>query len=164
MSAITDAHAPPAAPATVNFDNSLDIRGLLVFLAILAGGLFFMAYSIYSDISVSGAPAPTTVMPYILLGVAMLIALGFEFVNGFHDTANAVATTSIRPHLSARPAICGRLVRNVNFLGVLTSTARSLSASWSPFPVELILQVGSSAGFAMVFALLIAAIIWNSNT
>jgi hypothetical protein len=33
----------------------------------------------------------TSIFPYLLLGVALLTALGFEFVNGFHDTANAVA-------------------------------------------------------------------------
>ena len=44
MSAIADTHAPMGAPATVKFDNSLNVRGLLVFLAVLAGGLFFMAY------------------------------------------------------------------------------------------------------------------------
>jgi inorganic phosphate transporter, PiT family len=162
MSAITDAHAPPAAPAKVNFDNSLDIRGLLVFLAILAGGLFFMAYSIYSDISVSGAPAPTTVMPYILLGVAMLIALGFEFVNGFHDTANAVATVIYTHSLAPQYAVVWS--GTWNFLGVLTSSGAVAFGVVSLLPVELILQVGSSAGFAMVFALLIAAIIWNLGT
>ena len=162
MSAITDAHAPPAAPATVNFDNSLDIRGLLVFLAILAGGLFFMAYSIYSDISVSGAPAPTTIMPYVLLGVAMLIALGFEFVNGFHDTANAVATVIYTHSLAPQYAVVWS--GTWNFLGVLTSSGAVAFGVVSLLPVELILQVGSSAGFAMVFALLIAAIIWNLGT
>jgi inorganic phosphate transporter, PiT family len=162
MSAITDAHAPPATPATVNFDNSLDIRGLLIFLAILAGGLFFMAYSIYSDISVSGAPAPTTVMPYVLLGVAMLIALGFEFVNGFHDTANAVATVIYTHSLAPQYAVVWS--GTLNFLGVLTSSGAVAFGVVSLLPVELILQVGSSAGFAMVFALLIAAIIWNLGT
>ncbi len=51
-----------------------------------------------------------------------------------------------------------------NFLGVLTSTGAVAFGIVSLLPVELILQVGSSAGFAMVFALLIAAIIWNLGT
>ena len=162
MSAITDAHAPPAAPATVKFDKSLDIRGLLIFLAILAGGLFFMAYSIYSDIASSGAPAPTTIMPFVLLGVAMVIALGFEFVNGFHDTANAVATVIYTHSLAPQYAVVWS--GTLNFLGVLTSSGAVAFGVVSLLPVELILQVGSSAGFAMVFALLIAAIIWNLGT
>ena len=59
-----------------------------------------MAYSIYADISQAGG-GPTTILPFLLLGVALLIALGFEFVNGFHDTANAVATV-IYTHSLAR--------------------------------------------------------------
>ena len=51
-----------------------------------------------------------------------------------------------------------------NFLGVLTSSGAVAFGILQLLPVELILQVGSSAGFAMVFALLIAAIIWNLGT
>jgi PiT family inorganic phosphate transporter len=162
MSAITDIHSPPTAPARVNFDKPMDIRGILAFLAVLAGGLLFMAYSIYADIEGSGAPAPTTVLPFLLLGVAMLIALGFEFVNGFHDTANAVATV-IYTH-SLQPQIAVIWSGAWNFLGVLTSSGAVAFGILSLLPVELILGVGSSAGFAMVFALLIAAIIWNLGT
>ena len=100
--------------------------------------------------------------PYILLGVALLVALGFEFVNGFHDTANAVATViythSLEPHLAvAWSGFC-------NFIGVLTSTGAVAFTIITLLPVELILQVGSGSGFAMVFALLIAAILWNLGT
>src|SRR5580700_1796890 len=162
MSAITNVHAPQASPATVNFDKPTNMRGVIVFLAILAGGLFFMAYSIYSDIAASGAPAPTTIMPFVLLGVAMVIALGFEFVNGFHDTANAVATVIYTHSLAPEYAVIWS--GTLNFLGVLTSSGAVAFGIVSLLPVELILQVGSSAGFAMVFALLIAAIIWNLGT
>ena len=51
-----------------------------------------------------------------------------------------------------------------NFLGVLTSSGAVAFAIVSLLPVELILQVGSKGGFAMVFALLVAAIIWNLGT
>jgi PiT family inorganic phosphate transporter len=162
MSAITNVHAPQASPATVNFDKPTNMRGVIVFLAVLAGGLFFMAYSIYSDIAASGAPAPTTIMPFVLLGVAMVIALGFEFVNGFHDTAKAVATVIYTHSLAPEYAVIWS--GTLNFLGVLTSTGAVAFGIVSLLPVELILQVGSSAGFAMVFALLIAAIIWNLGT
>ena len=162
MSAITDANAVPAAATHVQFDKPMDIRGVLIFLAVLAGGLLFMAYSIYADIEGAGAPAPTTILPFILLGVAMLIALGFEFVNGFHDTANAVATV-IYTH-SLQPQVAVIWSGTWNFLGVLTSSGAVAFGILSLLPVELILGVGSSAGFAMVFALLIAAIIWNLGT
>ena len=112
---------------------------------------------------VSGSTTKTlAILPFLLLGVALLIASGFEFVNGFHDTANAVATViytnSLPPHVAV--VYSGAL----NFLGVLVSSGAVAFGIISLLPVELILQVGSSAGFAMVFALLIAAIIWNLGT
>ena len=100
--------------------------------------------------------------PYILLGVALLIALGFEFVNGFHDTANAVATViythSLEPHIAV--VWSGMW----NLIGVLTSSGAVAYTILTLLPVELVLQVGKGAGFAMVFSLLLAAIIWNLST
>ena len=104
----------------------------------------------------------TTYLPYLLLFVALLIALGFEFVNGFHDTANAVATV-IYTH-SLPPHVAVVWSGFFNFLGVLLSSGAVAFGIISLLPVELILQVGIGAGFAMVFALLIAAIIWNLGT
>src|SRR5262249_3488453 len=101
-------------------------------------------------------------VPFILLFVALLIALGFEFVNGFHDTANAVATVIYTHALLANFAVVWSGV--FNLLGVLWSSGAVAFGIVSLLPVELILQVGSSAGFAMVFALLIAAMIWNLGT
>ena len=92
----------------------------------------------------------------------MLIALGFEFVNGFHDTANAVATVIYTHALPAQVAVVWSGCWNL--LGVLASSGAVAFGIVSLLPVELILQVGSSAGYAMVFALLIAAIIWNLGT
>ena len=60
-------------------------------MGVVAAALLFVAYSIYVDVDATGTRV-TTYLPYLLLFVALLIALGFEFVNGFHDTANAVAT------------------------------------------------------------------------
>jgi PiT family inorganic phosphate transporter len=74
-----------------NLDNRHNWIAVLIFLGLLAGGVGFSAYSLHQDIEQAGTPI-TTWMPFLLLGVALLIALGFEFVNGFQDTANAVAT------------------------------------------------------------------------
>ena len=120
-----------------------------------------MAYSIYSDIDASGQKV-YSYLPFILLFVALLIALGFEFVNGFHDTANAVATVIYTHALPANFAVVWSGM--FNLAGVLLSSGAVAFGIVSLLPVELILQVGSSAGFAMVFALLIAAIIWNLGT
>ncbi|HTJ62253.1 MAG TPA: inorganic phosphate transporter [Alphaproteobacteria bacterium] len=101
-------------------------------------------------------------LAYVLLGVALTIALGFEFVNGFHDTANAVATVIYTRSLPANVAVVWSGAWNLT--GVLVSSGVVAFGIISLLPVELILQVGSAAGFAMVFALLIAAIIWNLGT
>jgi inorganic phosphate transporter, PiT family len=163
MTSITSAEiavGPEQGPKP-KLDHATDIRAILIFLAIIAGGLGFTAWSIFRDIQETGAPV-TTYLPFALLGVALLIALGFEFVNGFHDTANAVATVIYTHSLPANVAVV--YSGFFNFLGVLVSTGGVAFSIVSLLPVELILQVGSSAGFAMVFALLIAAIIWNLGT
>jgi PiT family inorganic phosphate transporter len=133
--------------------------GIFAVFAIMAVGAAYAGSQLVSDLSV--VPARSW-LPFALLGVALLIALGFEFVNGFHDTANAVATVIYTHSLPAYVAVVWSGV--FNFLGVLTSTGAVAFGIISLLPVELILQVGSSAGFAMVFALLIAAIIWNVGT
>jgi inorganic phosphate transporter, PiT family len=140
----------PASPAAI-----------IIFVGLLAAGLLFMGYSLYDDVSTTAVKA-TTYLPYLLLFVALLIALGFEFVNGFHDTANAVATVIYTHSLPANIAVVWSGF--FNFLGVLVSSGAVAFGIISLLPVELILQVGSSAGFAMVFALLVAAIIWNLGT
>src|SRR6516225_9737876 len=134
---------------------------LILFFGLLAAGILLVAYSIYTDINETGTKVKTY-LPFILLFVALLIALGFEFVNGFHDTANAVATVIYTHSLPAHIAVVWSGM--FNLLGVLLSSGAVAFGIVSLLPVELILQVGSSAGFAMVFALLIAAMIWNLGT
>src|SRR5262245_4796370 len=149
-----------AAPADTRpqLDQKPSRTTIALFILLLVGGLIYTAYSLSSDVSASGVQA-TTYLPFVLLGIALLIALGFEFVNGFHDTANAVATV-IYTH-SMAPNFAVVWSGAFNFLGVLVSSGAVAFGIISLLPVELILQVGSSAGFAMVFALLIAAILWN---
>jgi PiT family inorganic phosphate transporter len=156
--------------ATVNAVNSATLTSPLAgqkpnpFFNVLAGvvvvvGIIYAGYHLADDLSVV---RDTRIFPYVLLGIALFIALGFEFVNGFHDTANAVATViythSLSPNLAVVWSGC------FNFLGVLVSSGAVAFGIVSLLPVELILEVGSGAGFAMVFALLIAAIIWNLGT
>src|ERR1700677_2697982 len=133
--------------------------GMMVFGAALVVGILYTIVSITRDM---GNVHSTSIFPFLLLGIALLTALGFEFVNGFHDTANAVATViythSLEPHVAV--VWSGAW----NFIGVLVSSGAVAFGIVSLLPVELILQVGSSAGFAMVFALLVAAIIWNLGT
>jgi PiT family inorganic phosphate transporter len=103
-----------------------------------------------------------TVGSAIFLFLALGLALSFEFVNGFHDTANAVATV-IYTH-SLRPNVAVVWSGMWNLIGVLTSTGAVAYGIVSLLPVELVINIGSGAGFAMVFALLLSAIIWNLGT
>jgi PiT family inorganic phosphate transporter len=132
---------------------------VVVFLAALLGSLGYICFHLAKDLN---SVTVTSVWPYMLLGLALLIALGFEFVNGFHDTANAVATV-IYTH-SLEPNIAVVWSGLWNLAGVLASSGTVAFAIITLLPVELILQVSSGAGFAMVFALLIAAILWNLGT
>jgi inorganic phosphate transporter, PiT family len=98
----------------------------------------------------------------VLLFLAVGLALAFEFVNGFHDTANAVATViythSLKPWVAVVWSGCW------NLTGVLVSGGGVAFGVLALLPVEMVLHVGSSAGFAMVFALLLSAIVWNLGT
>ncbi|HXC95962.1 MAG TPA: inorganic phosphate transporter [Edaphobacter sp.] len=133
--------------------------GGMIFAIMLLGGLIYIGTKLASDLSVVHS---ASVFPFVLLGVALLIALGFEFVNGFHDTANAVATCiythSLEPHIAV--VYSGVM----NFIGVLMSSGAVAYSIITLLPVELILKVSRGSGFAMVFALLVAAILWNLAT
>jgi inorganic phosphate transporter, PiT family len=132
---------------------------LAVFVSVLLGGVAYSGGSLLWDLS----QLPSTPsFEFVLLGVTLAIALGFEFVNGFHDTANAVATViythALEPHLAV---VWSGLW---NFIGVLTSSGAVAFGIVSLLPVELILNAGTHAGFAMIFALLFSAILWNLGT
>jgi inorganic phosphate transporter, PiT family len=156
LSAI-DRHHPLHGSRTPAWTSHATTFGVF---AVLMVGAIYAATALASDLS--AMPRTTTVLPFVMLGVALLIALGFEFVNGFHDTANAVATVIYTHSLPPQVAVVWSGIWNL--IGVLTSAGLVAFTIVSLLPVELILQVGSAAGFAMVFALLIAAIIWNVGT
>jgi PiT family inorganic phosphate transporter len=129
------------------------------FCCALIAGLAFIGFHIAKDLN--GATI-SGIWPFFLLALALTIALGFEFVNGFHDTANAVATV-IYTH-SLEPTVAVVWSGLCNLAGVLFSSGTVAYAVITLLPVELILKVSSGAGFAMIFALLIAAILWNLGT
>ena len=133
--------------------------GTWVFLVALVCGTSYVGVHLAHDLR---SVAVTSLWPYLLLGTALAIALGFEFVNGFHDTANAVATVIYTNSLSPRTAVV--LSGLCNLTGVLLSSGTVAFAVVTLLPVELILKVSSGAGFSMIFALLVAAILWNLGT
>ena len=97
----------------------------------------------------------------LFLALALMLALSFEFVNGFHDTANAVATVIYTQSLS--PVLAVVWSGCWNLTGVLVSTGAVAFSIASLLPADLV-AAGSGAGFAMVFAVLIAAMLWNLST
>jgi PiT family inorganic phosphate transporter len=154
-------HMHHAAQARPRLEHPVGKRSILLFCGLLIVGMVITAYGIFSDVDQAGTVASTW-LPYGLLGLALLIALGFEFVNGFHDTANAVATVIYTHSLPANVAVVWSGF--CNFAGVLFSSGAVAFGIIALLPIDMILQVGSSNGFAMIFALLIAAIIWNLGT
>ncbi|EPO8407841.1 inorganic phosphate transporter [Acinetobacter baumannii] len=127
-----------------------------VFLTIIIATLIYIGFQVSADLA---HVPPLSLYSVILLSTALLIALGFEFVNGFHDTANAVATVIYTNALPAPVAVMW--AGFCNFLGVMVASGAVAYGIIALLPVELIMN---GAGFAMVFALLIAAILWNLGT
>ena len=130
-----------------------------VFLTLIISTLIYIGFQVSADLA---HVPPLSLYSLILLGTALFIALGFEFVNGFHDTANAVATVIYTNALSAPVAVMW--AGFCNFLGVMVASGAVAYGIIALLPVELIMNVGSGAGFAMVFAMLISAILWNLGT
>src|SRR5215469_5387225 len=107
-----------------------------------------------------GSHVAATTLFFLLL--ALGLALSFEFVNGFHDTANAVATVIYTNTLPPWVAVIWSGMWNL--IGVLLSNGAVAFGIVALLPVELVINVGSTSGFAMVFSLLISAMIWNLGT
>ena len=157
----TAVHVLPPSPGLADpaAKSSSSRAGKWIFLLAVFSGIGYIGVHVTRDLD---HVVVTSIWPYLLLGLALLIALGFEFVNGFHDTANAVATVIYTNSLTPSIAVVWSGV--CNLAGVLLSSGTVAFAVITLLPVELILKVSSGAGFAMVFALLIAAILWNLGT
>lgn len=100
--------------------------------------------------------------PIILLFLALFIAFAFEFINGFHDTANAVTTVIYTRSLPPTPAVI--YSGFMNFLGVLLGGTAVAFAIVNLLPVDLLVQAKSGAALVMVLSLLIAGVAWNLGT
>jgi PiT family inorganic phosphate transporter len=140
---------------------STRLRGLLrvAFVGALMGAACYVVVEIRGDLAL--APS-NTATEYLLLGIALALALGFEFVNGFHDSANAVATViytrALHPSFAVAWAGCW------NFVGAVLSSGVVAYVLIQLLPIALSLNAGTSVGFAMAFAVLLAAIVWNLAT
>jgi PiT family inorganic phosphate transporter len=152
-------NAASAIPSSAVWRPHLDhkpspVTAIIPF-GVLQIGLLFAGNGLVTDIRDADDPA-VTLVSFLRLWVALLIALGFKFVNAFHDTVNSVAKalcTRWQP-----PNFAGVWTGLFNFPGVLVSSGAIAFGILSLLPVEPILQVGSGVGSAVVFALLIATI------
>jgi inorganic phosphate transporter, PiT family len=97
-----------------------------------------------------------------LLLSALLVSFGFEIVNGFHDTANAVATVIYTKSLKPMPAVIWSGLWN--FIGVHAGGIGVAFSIVHLLPVDLLINIKTGRGLAMVLSLLIAAIVWNFAT
>lgn len=148
-------------PAGTRPDFRAPGRKILAALALsLIGLALYVGGNFVGDATAAGEALGLSA--FIILGVALALALGFEFVNGFHDTANAVATVIYTRSLPPTFAVVWSGVWN--FIGAAATAGAVAYGIVALLPVELILQVGSAAGYAMIFAILVAAIFWNAGT
>jgi len=106
----------------------------------------------------------TGLTPWVTISLilALTFVLAFEFINGFHDTANAVATVIYTKAMPAQLAVVSSGI--FNFLGVLLGGVGVAYAIVHLLPVELLLDVDTGRGLVMVFSMLTAAIAWNFGT
>jgi PiT family inorganic phosphate transporter len=93
--------------------------------------------------------------PEVLLGMVIFAALGFDFINGFHDTANAIATCISTRALSIRNAIT--MAAGLNFVGALVSTHVATTIGNGIVDPGHVSQI-------VVLAALIGAIFWDLLT
>ena len=154
--------AIPSEPSAAarRFDKPAHPLARVLFFALVVAGFVYAGASVVWDTQQVGEQLAGGV--FLFLALALLIALGFEFVNGVHDTANAVATVIYTNAMPAHFAVVWSGF--FNFLGVMLSSGAVAYSIVTLLPVDLILNVGSGAGFAMIFALLLAAVAWNLAT
>jgi len=143
----------------LKLNRSSGKAGTIIFLLALLAGFSYVAVEFHRDLASAAAVSPWT---WVVPGTALTIALGFHFVNGFHDTTNAVATVIYTNSLRPGPAVVWSGIWNL--VGVLTSSGAVALPILALLPVDTILQAGSRAGFSILFALLIAALVWNLGT
>lgn len=112
------------------------------------------------DLFTSASSLP--LMSLLFLLFALTIAFGFEFINGFHDTANAVTTVIYTKSLPATPAVI--YSGFLNFLGVMVGGTSVAFSIVNLLPVDLLIDASGGKALVMVLSLLIGGIIWNLGT
>jgi PiT family inorganic phosphate transporter len=96
----------------------------------------------------------------VLLWLTVAVALGFDFTNGFHDTANAVATSISTRALSPRVAVAMSAVLNLTGAVVATQVLHTKVAD----TIGGLVKPPGGVGLGMIIAALVGAIVWNLIT
>jgi len=151
--------SPRAHPLRATLDRPMGRAGAAAFAVVLLASLAFAGGNLLYDLSLAPALENFT---YILLTGALLLALLFEFVNGFHDTASAVAMVIYTRAMQPMFAVVWSGIWN--FIGVLVASGTVAYTIVSLLPLDLVLHSNAGTRFAMVFAMLLAAILWNLGT
>ncbi len=138
---LADSSSSPPSRA-VDLDKPSHPIARMVFALLVIAGFGYAGISVFLDTQQVGEQLATGV--FLFFGLALLIALGFEFVNGFHDTANAVATVIYTNSMPANLAVMWSGF--FNFLGVMLSSGAVAYSIVTLLPVDLILNVGSGRG------------------
>ena len=133
----------------------------IALLIVFGAGLSLIGSCLYYD--TSGIINRSEAAGLIMFAAALVVALVFQFANGFHDTANAAATVIYTHSLSPQTAVLWSGIWN--FIGVLASTGLVTFGVVALLPQELVLQQsGQNTGLAMIFAILFSALAWNLAT
>ncbi len=98
----------------------------------------------------------------LFAGLCLALVCAFEFINGFHDTANAVAPVIYSNSLAPKKAVL--LAAFFNFLGVIIGGTGVAIGIMKLLPLEKLASSSLEFGICVVLSLLIAAIIWNFGT
>src|SRR6201994_3067615 len=107
-------------------------------------------------------PVDLTTSLFIVFFLCLLAVVGFEFVNGFHDTANAVATVIYTKAL--KPVYAIPWSGFFNFLGVFLGGVAVAMGILKLLPLDDLMKLPVSVGACMVLAVLLASIVWNLGT
>ena len=98
----------------------------------------------------------------VALVVTLVLVLLQEAVNGFHDTANAIAAAVYSNSIEARWAVL--MAATLNFLGVMSSGCAVAFAMVYLLPVEMVAGIGTMSEIAFLLALVVTAVLWNTTT
>jgi PiT family inorganic phosphate transporter len=98
----------------------------------------------------------------VVFFICFLAVVGFEFVNGFHDTANAVATVIYTKAL--KPVYAIPWSGTWNFLGVFLGGVTVAMGILKLVPLNELMALPVSVGACMVLAVLLGSIVWNLGT